>query len=237
MILPRAFLILSCLLSLLGGCVATGSNWETRTEIFVDKDDVAFVEGALSSTIDAFNGSGSGPHPVGEIPPDFLENDPNNRLVYTRQRLQMLGGRVLAERPFSQRAAWVASASASLGRSDYRLPNGAGILVEPINIKFRTVGIDLAAGTRFRVIDGDKMDLDVTGTAGIFVTRTKTHIGSPVLDVTHWETQDFPYISLALRLTPDLSRKKSSPRPYVTIGARGYPGVGGRYIAEFGMQF
>lgn len=237
MILPRSFLIYGILAASLGGCVAPGSQWETRTDLFADKDEVAYVEGALDSTIQAFSGDGGSSNLVTEIPSDFLEEQPGETLAYTLPRSQMLGVRLQAERAMSDKAAWVASVGASLGRSDYRLPDGAGILVEPIDIKFRTGTVDLAAGARRRLIDGRWMDIDLTGTAGILVTRTKTHITSPVLDVEHWDTQDFPYVSVALRLTPHLSRNKNAPRPYVTIGARAYPGVGGRYVAELGLQF
>ncbi|MCP9481430.1 hypothetical protein NNA36_05600 [Shimia sp. CNT1-13L.2] len=203
----------------------------------MDRDEVAYVEGAMDATIQKFRGDTGSSGRVTEIPSNFLEEQPGSTLTYTLPRSQMLGVRMHAERAMSDRAAWVATASASLGRSDYRLPNGAGVLVEPINIKFRTGSVDLAAGARRRLVDGRRMDLDLTGTAGVLVTHTKTHITSPVLDVEHRNTQNLPYVSAAMRLTPDLSRRNNTPRPFFTIGARAYPSVGARIVTELGLQF
>ncbi|GAA6162910.1 hypothetical protein NBRC116590_06140 [Pelagimonas sp. KU-00592-HH] len=248
MILPRSFLIYGALAALLSGCVAPESTWTTRSEIFIERDETAFVPGALDGAIEALGGSSGGGSLLSQDTSDPDEDDGED-LVYTVPRSAMLGARIHAERAMSKRATWTVSATGALGKSTYFLPDGAEIPInpevptkfeEPITVKFQTASIDLAAGAKRRVYDGQKFDVDLTGTAGILFTLTKTDVASPIFILDDWETQELPYVSLAVKLTANRKGKatgKARSQPFLTLGARAYPGVGARFVTQLGMQF
>lgn len=248
MFLPRSFSIYGALAALLSGCVAPESTWTTRSEIFIERDETAFVPGALDSAIDKIFGSGGGGTLFSQDTsnPDDDE-DEDEDLVYTVPQSEMIGARLLAERPMSKRAAWTVSATGSFGRSTYFLPDGAEIPInsepvtyeDPITVKFQTASVDLAVGAKRLVYDGRWFDIDLSGAAGVLFTLTKTDVRSIIVN-DDWAAQELPYVSLAVKLTANRKARasgKGHSQPYLTLGARAYPGVGARFVTQLGMQF
>ncbi len=94
------------------------------------------------------------------------------------------------------------SATISRGHSRYLLPQGAGVLVDPITVRFATTGAELEAGLAWQT--GTRIRSRIEIGLGSNLTRSRTQITSAVRDVTNRSTQrtDCVYTSVRLSLRP-----------------------------------
>ncbi len=192
--------------ALLGGCADCP---DCRADLVLGQDRRGMVEPALHATAAAF---AAGAAPDGRAPPAALrleidpdalgpDSDTPHRLVRDR-----MAGLRLA-RPVPLAGGWDLEPSALLavGESRYRLPQGMGILTDPVEIGFRTVSAtpELALGRGMRVGDWDgRLSLGL----GAQLARSRVTVRSDLLDVTHYATTRRGFLRLGTVLEAPGSR-------------------------------
>ena len=119
--------------------------------------------------------------------------------------------------------ALVGGISLSRGASRYFLPEGAGVLKDPITIRFDTTGLEVDAG--LAVFTGRRIESRVDFGIGGSLTGTRTRINSALLDVTNNSTYlgGFIYTGIQLALRPT---RPDQPELQLKARIKYYPDAG-----------
>lgn len=174
----RALLWLACL----PGC-ALPEPVTYHAALEVGADETVFVRPGLEAAVTRFLGPPRDGEdgPLGPITSDTLSpgsDTPYQRVTGVQRRAE---GRARARlRPH---LSWAGRAGLGQGRSRYHLPEGAGILTEPIDIRFDTHFAVLEAGVVWDWPLGPRAGTELGLGAGLRHTNIKTAITSPLLAV------------------------------------------------------
>ena len=153
-------------------------------EINAGLDDIFYIGPALDSTAaEFFGGTSGGPFSLVDIDGETLGGGSSTR--YRQTRSGRLGLAAVWRRQLAPKLRLDARLSLAAGQSRFFLPDGAGILAEPISIAFqhRTIGAEagLSHPLAGRAVPGLWLDGGIGGQAA----RVATHISSALLDVRH----------------------------------------------------
>lgn len=216
------------------GCSSSGAPLRPEFSAAYSKDDIYNIPSSLDATATQFfsaapsrglvpaQGSASaGGGLVIDIDKDTLSSGSDT--IYAEQASSKLQLRAGMERPLGRHVALVGGVSVSRGASRYFLPEGAGVLVDPITIKFDTTGVEVDAGLALftgRRIES-RFDIGIGGT----LTDTKTRITSALLNVTNRNTYSagFIYTGVQLALRPI---KPGQPELQLKARVKYYPDAG-----------
>ena len=233
---PRGTRI-AAILTLFGsvaGCSSFDDQLRPEFSVTYSNDDIYNIPSSLDATATQFfsaapsrgltragqSASASGGFVI-DIDKDTLSSGSDT--VYTEQASSKLQLRAGLERPLGDHMALVGGVSLSRGASRYFLPDGAGVLVDPITIKFDTTGIEVDAG--LAVFTGRKVesrfDIGIGGT----LTNTRTRITSALLNVTNKNTYSagFIYTGIQLAVRPT---KPGQPELQLKARVKYYPDAG-----------
>jgi hypothetical protein len=122
------------------------------------------------------------------------------------------------------------------GNSQYKLPDGIGILKDPISIDFDTHFISTEAELAWKKPLGTQAGAALGLALGQRTTHSQTKITSALLDVHNnsWQTKAYLALRAGLWLQPDPT---SSAKIRVDLEALGYPGETGSIGAVLQMQY
>lgn len=183
---------------MLAACTQFPTAENTQISLSYQTDDIAYVETVTTETIDAFV-NGQGPAPIQQIPPDFLSPAQGPRISYKIQKAKQVGIRIRTRQPISRKADLFGVVSLAAGESQFLLPNGAGILVQPIRLRYKHISIDANTGIRYYFWSTHKSSFSVEAAAGARLIKVDTTISSPVLFARHNSVLLSPYISTGVQ--------------------------------------
>ena len=220
------------LIILVEGCAIYDSPVEREYSLTVTSDDQHYISSALDTAGRRFfqsparlkpvKRSQNGASPLIDINEDTLSSAGGVEFSQTHSRKTEAA--VGLKKHLSGK--WHATTRARLfaGQSSYHLPQGAGVLTDPIDISFRTRGAGVEAGLLFET--GDRVISAFEIGAGQTYTRSRTHIRSALLDVRSdtSNTSGFVYSAIQVGLRPAKTQKPSLSLRTI---AKFYPGEGG----------
>lgn len=224
---PLAALILT--LTFLTACTAGKAPPQTSFSVGYGQDDMFFIPTALQATADAFftpaastSTAAAGGGSV-DIDKDTLSPNSNTAYQSEHSRQLRLGARL--EQPLGGHFSLGAGAALTYGKSRYLLPKGAGILKDPITIRFTSRGLELDTGLIWQKQHSRRVSSRYEMGIGGSVAQTRTQIDSALLDIESRSTHSagFIYTDIGLGLHP-----KSDTPPSLRLRTRlkYYPDIG-----------
>lgn len=235
-------------IGMIAGCAGAPLK---QLSVQVAADETSFVAQALDATVTQFIGppvggpqsgraGGAGSVSLGGITADTLS--PGSGTAYTRsqsqRRLVALEMRQPLLDPQGKTGHWQLTGRLALGQgnSRYLLPEGAGILKDPIRIDFATHFISAETGLAWQKPFGAQSGAELGLAVGQRYTHSQTAINSALLDVDNssWQTGHYLALRAGLWLQPDPA---SSAKIRIDLEALGYPGQVGSVGAVLQMQY
>ena len=218
--------------ALMAACTAGTAPIGHSFSVGYGQDDLFFIPDALQTTADAFftpapSSTHAGPPAAGGLAVDIDKDtlSPNSGTPYQTQHSRQLRLGARLEQPLGGNFALGVGAALTYGKSRYLLPEGAGILADPITIRFASQGVELDTGLIWHKQHSRRVSSRYEMGVGGSLTRTRTRIESALLDVDSTATQSagFIYTDVGLGLHP-----KSDSLPSVQLRTRlkAYPDIG-----------
>jgi len=219
----------------LAGCAGgggQGGGLQYHMALHAAPDEAVFVGQALDSTVQAFIGpgsaapaagaSGTGPGFIlGGITGDTLSPDST-----TPHRLdQSLRGYATAEAqfPLGHRLHATQRLALGQGHSRYALPEGSGILADPITINFATRFVAVETGVVWDAALAPHLGMELGVGVGVRMTQTTTRITSALLDVHNISHQQDAFVALRAGVWAQKDQQ-SVGRIQLDLEALAYPG-------------
>jgi hypothetical protein len=225
-------------ISMIAGCSAPATQ---HLSVQVAADETSFVTQALDATVTQFIGpqtgstgagraGGTSSVGLGGITANTLS--PGSGTAYTRSQSQrrLVALDIRQPLPGSQdkKAQWQLTGRLALGQgnSQYLLPEGAGILKDPIRIDFDTHFASAETGLAWQRPFGTQSGAELGLAVGQRLTQSHTQISSALLDVRNdsWQTGHYLALRAGLWLQPNPA---SRTKVRLDLEALGYPGQGG----------
>lgn len=219
-------------LPLMVACTAGTAPPEPSFFIGYGQDDLFFIPDALQTTADAFFTpapvkSRAAPPAAGGLAVDIDKDtlSPNSGTPYQTEQSRQLRVGARLEQPLGGNFALGVGAALTYGKSRYLLPEGAGILADPITIRFASQGIELDTGLIWHKQHSRRVSSRYEMGVGGSITRTRTRIESALLDVEATSTQSagFIYTDIGLGLHP---KSDSPPSVQLRTRLKAYPDIG-----------
>ena len=161
-------------------------------------------------------------NPLFNIDSDTLSSGSN--IAFTRKVSPKLQASAILAQPLSTHFSIRGRASVFAGKSEYYLPVGAGLLVDPTTIKFVTTGVEIEAGLAYK--SGSNVRSVIELGAGQTHTDTRTRINSALLDVSSASSDRSSYIYTAIEVGLPVGKARKSEVKLRTTG-KFYPEHGG----------
>jgi hypothetical protein len=152
--------------------------------------DVSRVDLALEDTVQSFLGPNGQPSPggtgflVSQIPADVITNDESGTAI-NRDRTRSISAAVARTSRIGRRSTLTHSLSFTHANSRYLLPQGAGILTDPMVISFSTNAVEAESELAWSVIGARRYSPRLTVGAGAVLMQSLTRIDSALLAVPH----------------------------------------------------
>lgn len=211
--------------SLLAGCALPERAAGIGPEVHLFAGDAARVDVALERTVTAFigptgggGGGGTSGSLVSEIPPDLL----TKRSTTTPWRRDAQHGVALGVVGETQlHPKWALSYGVRYAKSDstYVLPKGAGVLTDPIRMRFETAAFEAEARLGWAPwTKGPRIEAGL----GRRIERTQTRLRSALLRVDHDSTQHQDYTVIGLRQRLPLPRSAGQANLALGVSLRSY---------------
>ncbi|PHO02809.1 hypothetical protein CSC82_16740 [Rhodobacteraceae bacterium 4F10] len=233
--------ILVLFLVVFGNTSASKADVVWTYDVFLRSDEQAHVPAALEHAINSFVGVG-GSSVASQIPSDFLtrsrsassSSSGSTRVTYTQSRSRRFGGRVTAAAALSGPLSFEGSGLLAYGQSNYELPNGAGVHIQGIDIRFRTVSAELDAALSYQATLFGSVPLKLSAGAGVFHAHTKTSVDSPILRIreSNRDTIPFAMMRFGVRLPEHFG-----PDVGAVLEIRNYADFGPTAAFEINMRF
>jgi hypothetical protein len=187
-----------------GTSATAAEGWSFALE--VHRGDTSRVDLALEDAVFAFlggqsglgSGSGSGGSTGGGLSVDTLTNRSGSTPV-DRGTSRTLAFRLGYEFWKTRHVAAELSATAGRTHSKYALPRGAGVLTDPIQVKFASNILDLETALTWNVVARWRYTPRLRIAGGVRLAHTKTQLNSALLRVRNSSTHRDPYLSLGLQ--------------------------------------
>ena len=147
MLLSRSFpAIISgiAVVGVLASCTLAPKPLKTSLTLDIGQDDTYYIPPALDATAAQFFNVSGGTGNAIDIDGDTLSSSSDTPYSRTQTQQLRLGAR--AELPLSPHLSLSGAMTLAKGKSRYLLPNGAGILSDPITIRFDTTTVELETG-------------------------------------------------------------------------------------------
>jgi hypothetical protein len=125
-----------------------------------------------------------------------------------------LGTSAMLERPLASRLHLTGHSRASIGSGRLRLPDGAGVLIEPIIINFTSLITEADLGIGQDIPISSNTTLGISTHIGVQAALSNTRINSPVISIENNSAFADPYIGAQL----EMRRKPANPASGQTIG-------------------
>lgn len=213
----------------LGGCADSLGETDYQVSFLGGTDDGYYISPALAATSEQFFGAPGAPGPVGvfvDIDGDTLSTGSTTR--FEKKRTGRIGVSATLSRPISDRLHLIGGVSLTGGESQYFLPDGAGILVDPITIGFRHQTLSAELGAAFKLAETSYGVTRISGGVGQQYSRVQTSVTSALLNVqnTSLVSDQFTFVGIesqfrkpdmASTITLNTRLKKSTSSEYVLL--------------------
>lgn len=178
------------IVTIVAGCAAFSGNSEFSTSLDIGTDNQFYIPAALTATSVQFFGggasvSGGGPSSGAgfavDIEDDLLTAGSATRFskLDTKQITVSLSNyRPLGDGFFVKR-----TISAGTGNSSFFLPDGVGVFIDPITIRFKSKTVRAEIGIGKKTFKGRYYSTQIEGGGGVHFSDTFTTITSALLDV------------------------------------------------------
>lgn len=125
--------------------------------------------------------------------------------AYARTRSRSIGIGAGVQKPLARNLSLVGRTQLSHGHSRYHLPEGAGVLIDPITVRFSGVALDASGGLAVHSDLARAWGLRAELGGGVSAARVRTRIASALLDVTSRSTTraGYVYLGLGAHLRPE----------------------------------
>ena len=213
----------------MAGCAAYSPASRPDISLEFSRDDSHFIPSSLAATSRQFFG-GSTIAPPGTVPRRVtgagrlidIDEDTLSAaggVPFTRESSTKVRVRLGREQPLGDHLAVTGGISLGHGTSRYLLPRGAGVLTDPIRIRFATTSLEVDAG--IAVFTSDRLQSRAEVGIGKTWTRTQTGITSALLNVRNTNTHaaGFVYTGIRLGLRP---RATGKPQPRLSARIKYY---------------
>jgi len=218
-----SFCIIGLITGLLAGCSPASGPLKTSLSLGIGQADAYYISPALEATAAQFFGPSTGNGGLVDIDKDTLSSSSSTPYRKTHTYQLRLTGQ--AELPLGTYLSLTGGLTLAKGRSRYLLPKGAGVLSDPITIRFDTTTAEVETGLawQFNKIGRLATKLELGG--GASFGRTRTAINSALLNVhnTSSSRAGFIYTGIGLRLG-----KLRAKHPSLNLNTRVkyYPSLG-----------
>ena len=224
---------------ILSGCSERLRNAPVYFELSRAEGDLSRVDLALEQTVHAFVGPVGKPRPdgnplVGEIPADLITNRSSGTTleIGARQTNALTLGYVV---PIRRGVDATFRLSLAHGDSDYALPDGAGILTDPIAVAFTSDAASVETRIGWQVLAGRRYSPRLIAGGGAVVHRTTTRINSALLAVRHKSTHSDGFVTLGLEQPLYVPRKRGA-LPQVVLDGQARIYTADRFAWVVGVQ-
>lgn len=219
-----------CLIALTA-CAPPTQKSEYHWSLVHQGHDFFYADDALDKTIDAFNG------PDDELPNDILSDDSTSGVPFTQSFSQLYGVKLRLQQPLTNRLSLTSGGMVGVGQAEFLLPDGAGVLVEPINVRFTTLTGEVEAGLLYEIPVGQRVTSRFKGALGVRGAITRTDVTSPVLDVKHTSTTTTPFAAVGIAITYRASKRTNGTKLVLDTELRQYQGVGLAIRSGISLEF
>jgi hypothetical protein len=218
------------LLALLMGCAAPEGSIH-HIALRSGQDETVFTIAALDAAVQQFIGPAT-PASGGESQTGTTRTaggitgaslSPNSATPYFRGKNARLFAEADLRYPLRSGFQLAGRMTAGQGYSHYTLPDGAGILKDPVDITFKTRFVTAEAGVIWEHPLSPHTTVALGAGAGLRLTHSKTAVTAPVLRIYNTSSQQDRYIALraGVLLQPNPASKT---QVQLDLEALAYPG-------------
>jgi len=232
MLLPTLLLTLSaCETSL-----SANTDWKRETVFFSNSDDLFYANDATRKTVDLFFGTPTDGPPTSGVASSFFDS---KNTVINRVSGYQIGIKSRLESPLTPSLSWAVSGAASVGETTLLLPEGTGILVEPITIRFNSLQAESRIGLRQYLPMAERMVAVVSANIGIKAATSTTLIKSPVIAIHNTTSFADPFIGAEMEIEFSVSPENYTAESTLSFGVelRYYRTTGNTLSAGIGLKF
>jgi len=214
----------------LAGCDALSIPQDMALSLQVGQDGTQFIAPALEATAEQFFRPGGGSATPGTVLVDIDKNtlSANSKTPYRNVRSRQIALAARLDHPLGKNLSFRGALALTQGNSRFVLPQGAGVLRDPITIRFSTQSVEIETGLVLTVARQAPVETQLEFGIGGKLARTRTHIGSALLNVQNISTSQtgFAFAGISLKLSPEaiadhparlVSRVKISPTKAVSL--------------------
>lgn len=215
----------------LTACAPPTQKSEYHWSLVHQGHDFFFANDALNKTFIAFNG------PDDDLPNDILSEDSTSGVPFTQSFNRLNGVKLRLQQPLTSRLSLTSGGMVGVGRAKFILPDGAGILVEPITVRFTTLSGELQTGLLYEIPAGQRVTSRFTGALGVRGALTRTGVTSPILAVKHTSKTATPFAALGVAITYRPSKRKDGKKIVLDTEVRKYQDVGFALRSGISLEF
>jgi len=230
----KDILVLLGVFSVVSGCSLQPRPVRIDYAVSALQDDMHIIPSSLDTAGSRFlsgsGGVGAATAPPGaSAPTGFLNIDKDtlsstSGVAYQQTKSTKLQAGVSLEKPVSRHFSVHGRGSVSTGKSRYFLPEGVGILVDPMTISFNTTGIEVEAGVSYHAGRKVKSVIELGG--GRTFTDTRTTLNSALISLLSKSSDQSDYVYTAIQVGLAVGRARDTTLALRTI-AKYYPDLGG----------
>ncbi|GAA6201813.1 hypothetical protein NBRC116599_30390 [Aquicoccus sp. SU-CL01552] len=162
--------------------------------------------------------------PIGVLNIDKDTLSSTSGVAYRRTKNAKLQASVSLEKPVSRHVSLHGRGSIFTGKSRYVLPEGVGILVDPMTISFNTTGVEVEAGVSYHAGRKVKSVIELGG--GRTFTDTRTTLKSALISLSSKSSDQSDYVYTAIQVGLAVGPARDTTLGLRTI-AKYYPNLGG----------
>lgn len=195
------------------------SPWVKNSNFFIGTDQIWHISGATEAAVTHYIGDG-GTGFADAILDEFLNAQGAGIRDEIKTNTSVQLGYSLTQHTAMQRffpAAppdWRINRQFSMayGLSDFTIPNGAGVLVEPIQLSFQNVNLSASIAAELPLTTESKGLFDNSSlviATGLQANISRSKIRSPVIKIDHQHRQTLPFVSVRLQRKIGESRRNA----------------------------
>ena len=219
------------------GPVQTDSHQQAIDYTFFHvSDDLFYAQDATDKASDSFfEGPATATRTQNRRSASDFSNGTRTRII--RRYGHQTGVRAHLATPLAPRLSLTRSAALSFGEAALLLPDGAGILVEPINIHFVRLMGEGQTGLRQSFSLSNRISAAVSANVGIKAAITTTQINSPILAINHDSTFIDPFVGAGVEISTIPLNLGANTSLSVDLEVRYYRNYGTAFSYGFSVGF
>ena len=225
----------------LAACTPPSTAPRSFVQVSLAHGDLSRVDLALEQTVTALTGpaepGGNDGGVISEIPSDVLTRKRSSDTPLHQDWVRSVGISLGQNIPLSRRWDLTNSLSLSHARSTYALPQGAGILTDPITLEFATTAVTAETEAAWSVLPGRDYSPRLTAGVGTTMMFSTTQINSALLEVKRHSRQTDWFATFGAEQPLYVPRQGKGPTVLLDATARVYERDRASYHIATRLQF